>query len=59
MTLYKCLNCGFVFREPVVKWRQTPLNPGRVYAIAREALYYPVHVCPRCGSDAIEEIEEK
>lgn len=59
MSLYKCLNCGFIFRQPIVKWRQRALNPGRIYAIAMEALYYPMYVCPKCGSDAIKEISEE
>jgi len=42
-----------------VKWRQRALNPGRIYAIAMEALYYPMYVCPKCGSDAIKEISEE
>ena len=57
MKVFKCLNCGFVFREPKVEWRQRSLNPGALWAIAREAMYYPVQVCPRCGSDAITEVE--
>ena len=36
MKAYRCLNCGFVFRNPKVVYRQRALNPGRVWAIARE-----------------------
>jgi len=56
--LYKCLNCGFVFRTPKIVYRQKALNPGEVYAIDMRALYYPLAVCPRCGSDAIKRIKE-
>jgi len=57
--LYKCLNCGFIFKQPVVKYVQRALNPGKLWAIAREALYYPVAVCPRCGSDAIVQVTKE
>ncbi|MBW2672656.1 MAG: hypothetical protein JRD89_04460 [Deltaproteobacteria bacterium] len=53
----KCKNCGFVFELPRTEWRPRSLNPGRLYALAPEALYYPVEVCPRCGSDAIENLQ--
>jgi DNA-directed RNA polymerase subunit RPC12/RpoP len=51
--IYKCLNCGFKFRTPKVEYRRVPLNPGGVYAIDPRALYHPIAVCPKCGSDAI------
>jgi len=55
--LYKCLNCGFKFKKPKIKWiPRDDLIPGKLYAIAPEALYNPVAVCPNCGSDAIVEI---
>jgi len=57
MKAYRCLNCGFVFRNPKVVYRQRALNPGRVWAIARAALYVPIAVCPKCESDAIKQIE--
>ena len=55
--VFKCLNCGFIFKEPKVEWRQKPLNPGVLWAIAGEVMYYPVQVCPRCGNDAITEVD--
>ena len=58
--LYKCLNCGFIFRQPEVVYKMRPINPGTTYlAIDTRALYYGVYTCPRCGSDAIEPITEK
>jgi len=56
--MMKCLNCGFIFRVPKIDYERAPLNPGVLYAIAREALYRPKMVCPRCGSDAIVKYKE-
>lgn len=54
--LYRCLNCGFIFKRPVVKWVPRSLNPGKAWAIAPDAMYVPVEVCPKCGSDAIRKL---
>jgi len=52
------MNCGFIFKTPEIKWKhRDDLNPGRIYAIDPEALYKPQPVCPKCGSDAIQELE--
>lgn len=55
--MYVCKNCGFKFNTPEIEWRHRKLNPGVLLAIDRQALYYPLKVCPRCKSDAIEEVE--
>lgn len=58
MKIYRCMNCGFIFKTPEIKWKhRDDLNPGRIYAIDPEALYKPQPVCPKCGSDAIQELE--
>jgi len=43
---------------PKIIWRQRDVNPGRALYIDPRALYYPVPVCPKCGSDAITPIKE-
>ena len=59
LKVFRCLNCGFVFKTPEIKWvPRGDLNPGKLYAIAPEALYVPMAVCPRCKSDAIVEVEK-
>ena len=55
MKVYKCLNCGFVFKEPKVVFRPIPAPPYT--PILHTNPYYPVYVCPKCGSDAIKEVE--
>ena len=57
MKVFKCLNCGFVFKTPKIIYVEKPTNPGVIQAIAREALYMPKQVCPKCESDAIKEEE--
>jgi len=54
--MYRCLNCGFLFRNPKMTWR-SPVPPGEPILIDRRALYCPV--CPRCGSDAIVRAERR
>jgi len=56
--VFKCLNCGFIFKTPKIEWSgRDDLNPRKLYAIAPEALYIPRQVCPKCGSDALQEVE--
>ena len=50
--MFKCLNCGFIFKNPDYKQRSLP--KGAIYAIDPRALNIPV--CPKCGSDAIVEV---
>ena len=48
--LFRCLNCGFIFKNPKMIFR-SPVPPGEPILIDRRALYVPA--CPKCGSDAI------
>ncbi|MEM3622795.1 MAG: hypothetical protein QXR76_03375 [Candidatus Bathyarchaeia archaeon] len=59
MKVFKCLNCGFKFKTPKIVWRVKSFNPGVVLLIDRRALYYPLKVCPKCMSDAIQEEDEE
>lgn len=55
MKIYRCLNCGFKFKTPIVKHRKISLPPeSEVWCVYPKYLYYPIYVCPKCGSDAIE-----
>jgi len=52
--MFQCLNCGFKFRYPAYKTKPLPI--GGTWVIDPRALNIPA--CPKCGSDAIEKIEE-
>lgn len=58
--IYRCLNCGFIFSTPEIRWFMKPINPGNRYILVDpRALYYSVPVCPKCSSDAIRKIGEE
>jgi len=47
--MFKCLNCGFVFKNPEYKRKPIPKREMYIERVAEE-----VAVCPKCGSDAIK-----
>lgn len=51
--MYRCLDCGEIFREPDVRRYTENLD--------REQGWWTccTSVCPNCGSDAIEDYDEE
>ena len=57
---YRCMNCKYVFEEPVKK--DNPNVPEEQRTALRtgfERTKYVLDCCPKCGSDALEEVVEE
>ena len=59
--LKKCLNCGFVFRQGNYIPARGTGHPDSYFNPMSPipSTPYVMEVCPKCGSDAIKEVEEK
>ena len=61
MKVKKCLNCGFIFSQGKLRRALGVKHPGAYYNPLSPIPDTPFieEVCPRCGSDAIVEIDKE
>lgn len=56
--MYRCGNCGETFAEPNYYETTYESHYGLGYQF-RTGTHLTLELCPSCGMDAVEEIEEK